>query len=443
MENTVVESSRNFDLQVFVTTSTADTTVRVSTPAMANDQGNRLYDQSRPVGVRTVEQFFLPFSLRLTANIKETKAILISANNDIVSYGVNMEEYSNDGFLAIPTSSLGTEYYAVCYAPSHIACQIGLAGVTDGTQVTVTFPAATGVSVTYDGQTYGPGDSLVLPMNRYDTLLLKTENNADLTGARVRSTNPIAVFSGNVRTFTENQPSRDHLVEQIPPTSTWGKLFYAMPIPNRQVGDLFRIVAASDGTTVNVTDPVNAPITRTLNAGEFAEIDKEPGQPIKVVADKGILLTQIAKSQSGNDKGDPSLIVIPPVEQYAPEYTFLTPTYSGATPGENYNHYLMLVVERDDKAGLRLDGSPLSSSLTWTPFADSKYEGTYISATSGNSYNIRHTAGRTFQGILYGTADRETFGFAIGQRLATIVSRVVHKNSPQTIFSIFNYQKSK
>lgn len=44
-------------------------------------------------------------------------------------FGTNSEKYSNDGFMAIPTDSLGTEYYVAAYYPSNEENQFLIVGM--------------------------------------------------------------------------------------------------------------------------------------------------------------------------------------------------------------------------------------------------------------------------------------------------------------------------
>jgi hypothetical protein len=74
-----------------------------------------------------------------------------------------------------------------------------------------------------------------------------------------------------------------------------------------------------------------------------------------VVASKPIALYEFSVTQSRNENGDPSLITVPPIEQYATDYTFTTPKYS---LGE-YQNYFMFVIDAKQKGGLLLDGQPL------------------------------------------------------------------------------------
>ena len=61
-----------------------------------------------------------------------------------------------------------------------------------------------------------------LVLNRMQTLYISSLD--DLTGSRVVSNKPIAFISGHeCGTLPNNVLFCDQLVEQIPPTSTWGR----------------------------------------------------------------------------------------------------------------------------------------------------------------------------------------------------------------------------
>lgn len=53
----------------------------------------------------------------------------------------------------------------------------------------------------------------------------------DLSGTHVKSTQRVAVMSGNIRTSVGQGSSRDHLVAMLPPTELWGKVYCTVPIP--------------------------------------------------------------------------------------------------------------------------------------------------------------------------------------------------------------------
>ena len=55
----------------------------------------------------------------------------------------------------------------------------------------------------------------------------------DLSGTLIKSTQKVAVLSGNIRTSVGSGSSRDHLVAMIPPVESWGREYCTVPIPGR------------------------------------------------------------------------------------------------------------------------------------------------------------------------------------------------------------------
>ncbi len=105
--------------------------------------------------------------------------------------------------------------------------------------------------VNYNSVTYEGGDTLTVFLNSYETVQIQDAYTADLTGTRVTSTKPVAVFSGNLKTIvTGDGTVEDNLVEQIPPTRTWGTAYAVVPIPNAQGGTSIEIISRDPDTIV-------------------------------------------------------------------------------------------------------------------------------------------------------------------------------------------------
>ena len=80
--------------------------------------------------------------------------------------------------------------------------------------------------------------------------------SSDLSGCRIESSAPIAVFGGNIETevsYDFFEGARSHLVEQLPPVANWGTEFYLMPFPGRTNADTLKVVASAPATTVQVS----------------------------------------------------------------------------------------------------------------------------------------------------------------------------------------------
>ncbi|KAK3093194.1 hypothetical protein FSP39_012495 [Pinctada imbricata] len=361
-----------------------------------------------------VEQIYLPGDLRVTGTTKVNKAIYISASAAIVVYGVNKARYSNDAFLGLPVSVLGVDYYVLAHSPATYQTQILVVGVSNGTSVHVSLPSSMTGHVDYSSSDYYGGDTIHVTIDRFDTLQLT--HDEDLSGSRITSTQPIAVYSGNKKTSIGSGTSSDHLVEMWYPVTKWGKTFLTVPIPERTVGDIFRFVASEAATTVSITGGHTESFTLS-SAGDVNVIEIGSTLYCKIVATKPILVAQFVQSQqSTSEESDPAMITVPAINQYGASYTFSTPKYSLGS----YINYLMLVIRYQDKGGLYLDGNNIH--VTFNNISGTEYVGGYYEVTEG-THTIKHSSRIVFFGAyLYGRANYETYGFPTGMRLGQINS---------------------
>ena len=72
-------------------------------------------------------------------------------------------------------------------------------------------------------------------------------------GTKVVSNNPIVVYPGHECTFIpDTVPACDHITEQVPPTVIWGSQFISASFNGRSSGEIYRVLASEDSTTVVV-----------------------------------------------------------------------------------------------------------------------------------------------------------------------------------------------
>ncbi|XP_069105026.1 SCO-spondin-like isoform X1 [Argopecten irradians] len=408
MEN-IAES---MNVELFVTTMrTTTVNVRVTAPRYSAAGINEAFS----ITAGTVKQLFFHPRIRLRGNEKSSKAVLVTADDEVVIYGVNKETYSCDAFLGLPTDVLGTEYHAVTYYPPSRQCELLVVGVNDSTTVSITPGDAIGSRyISYGGRNYKNGNTLTVTLNRFDTLQLVTYG--DLTGTYIESSKPVSVFSGNMKTNIGRGGSSDHLVEHLTPVATWGKRFVTVPVPLRTVGDYFKFIASESNTRVTISGGYSNSFTLS-KAGSMVQKTISSSAYCLVESDKPILVVQFCLSQqSSREKSDPMMMIIPPVEQFGADYTFATPKYSRGS----YSNYFMFIVKESEKSGLRVDGNPFPSSTRYNRISGTDYVGGYISVSEG-SHTVRHTSPISiFGGYLYGQANYETYGFTTGMRMAGI-----------------------
>jgi hypothetical protein len=88
----------NYEIELFVTT-TRTTTVNVQVTAPKYSSG---INEQFTVTSGVVKQLFFTPDLRMSGSSKSNKGILVSADDEVVIYGVNKEQYSNAMFCMYP-----------------------------------------------------------------------------------------------------------------------------------------------------------------------------------------------------------------------------------------------------------------------------------------------------------------------------------------------------
>ncbi|XP_019620166.1 PREDICTED: IgGFc-binding protein-like [Branchiostoma belcheri] len=356
-------------------------------------------------------------AVELRGSASQSTGILVTATEEIVVYGVFAEQASSDAYLALPTDVLGTEYFVSCYTPSsNQPSQFGIVGVSDGTTVNIV-PTQ---DVTFGGTAYTAGQTITVTLDRLRTL--QVQSAADLTGSKITSDKNVAVLSGNLFVVVGNGQTGtgDHIVEMIPPVDTWGKEFVTVPLTKRTAGDKFRVVAARDNTQVDVTGQN----PRTLDAGQVWEFGAGSDEYLHVVTTEPVLLMQYSKTGDADGTAtDPFMLMIPPLQQFAADYTFAT-TPLISQPA-SLTHHMNIVIRDSEKAGLRLNGNPLDASVTWMAIPGTTLSGTRIDIPDG-THTLVHTSPIVTFGIsVYGFTSPESYGYPGGLRLAQIAAPCV------------------
>ncbi|MFO0011239.1 MAG: putative Ig domain-containing protein [Planctomycetota bacterium] len=245
---------------------------------------------------------------------------------------------------------------------------------------------------------------------------------SDLTGSIITSTKPIAVFGGNRASFVPSQFfAADHLVEQLPPTNTWGREFVTMPLAtNSQRGDRFRFLAQADGTQVTV----NGTVVATLRRGEYHEqVITGPGH---IVANQPILVAQYAHSQNyyrsepgGNPSfvGDPLMMIVPPFEQFLSSYTVSTPVQSAILNAQRFDrNYINLVVPSEAVGRIELNGVAVETNR-FVAIGSTGFSGAQVPIALG----VYELAGPLPFGVfVYGFGAFDSYGYVGGQSLAPV-----------------------
>ena len=343
----------------------------------------------------------------------------LRSNAPIIAYQFNPLEnvgvFSNDASLLLPTEALADRYLVPSW-PQTIArtedslTNMGLdlrafltiVGVDDGTTVDVHL--STAILGGGDLPAAPAGTDLSFTLDRYEVVNLETDDfDADFTGTSVRTRDgkKVAVYTGSEAsdaprfdTLAGRQCCADHLEEQVFPEDSLGTHFVAVktPLRSRLVDaagwnvavvpdepEYWRIMATRDATgiTTNLPQP-------------FDQVALDRGQSIIITAERDFLfqatdpvaVVQVPGSQQTTGipstladgtrplGGDPSLIWLPPVEQWRNRYLFLVP---------NKYAFDFLLIAAPASARLVYDGIAIDDVLT----CEREPIGSQVPATGG------------------------------------------------------------
>ncbi len=417
------DPSRQISLYISSAVATSGT---VSVPG----QGLNFPFTVTPGQVTTV---ILPQSVQMTtSDTVESKGIHITSQNPIAVYGLNFVPAATDGFMALPTATLGTSYINLGYnngsagipdVPNALGTEFGITATQDGTTVTIVPTAnagARGVRQAYS-VSLNQGQTYQLRNNRDLSTFTNSGSLVDLSGSIITSDKPVAVFGGNDCAFVPNQNAFcNHLVEQLPPTNLWGQHFVSYPITQDRNGDTYRFLAQTDNTQVQL----NGQQIAQINHGEFFETVVKGAAQID--ANQPILVAEYANSStfSGTSNTDPTMILIPPFESFGGGYTVNTPTSNFPT-----NYLNVVAATSAAQAGsITLDGTALPGSA-FQQIGTSPFSGAQVSASVGP-----HTLASPlpFGVYAYGFNQYDNYGYSGGVCLAKGVTGSTLVASPKT-----------
>ena len=339
----------------------------------------------------------LPYSAASYGNdtISNT-GIHIESEQPVTVYCLSKYTDTSDGFLAIPVNGLGTNYIALCYSGRNLDTvyydsQIAIAATEDNTTVHIDCPVNPGARPSpYD---------IILNKGQVYQLCDVYSSKQDLTGTIITGDKPVAVFSGHrCAKIPADYMAADFLVEQLPPTNSWGTKYLTMPLAGRDIADTYRIIAAEDNTNITV----NATPIPTLNKGQAVQFLSGVSQ--QILSNKPVFVAQYANGMTFDYKtGDPFMMNIISVDQYINNSKIIIPT------GYSFN-YLTIITPNSAINNILLDGSNINPSF-FSSIGTSGYAGARISIMPG-MHTI--TSSDNFGVWAYGFRDYESYGYPGG-----------------------------
>ncbi|MER2999000.1 PKD domain-containing protein [Pontibacter populi] len=404
-------------------TSTVATTGVVEVPGLS-------FSQAYTVVPNKVTVVKVPYGAFIRGSeVTEQKGIHVTAVEPVVVYAHIYSLNISGATLVLPTGTLGREYYTIAYNqyPDTDFSEFMIVGVEDETTVEITPTAAT-----RNGKP--ANETFTVTLNKGDVYQVQSIN--DLTGTKILSVGlngasckKIAVFSGSSYTklgcpdaltpppsTPVNYPtsSGDNLFQQLYPLSVWGQNYVTAPMLSRSGGDMFRVLASKDATTIRLNGV--APIT--INQGEYYDFQSDIAN--NVTADKPIMLAQYPRTQICDGAlGDPEMVILNPVEQTLKDITlYSSPFY------QIQKHFINVFMRTSETSTFRLDGNP----VTFTPVPGNPDFSYSQNEVALGNHTLKADEG--FNAIAYGFGHVESYGYSAGANIKNLIQNITFDKEP-------------
>jgi hypothetical protein len=368
--------------------------VTVSIPALT-------FNQSAMIPAAMSVVFNLPKEADLgeSNDTVEKKGIHVTATQPVAIYGLSKVAFTSDGYLALHTEAIGTEYVIQSFDNVHTAIpelngtQFAIVGTQNDTTIAIV-PSV--VTLGHDS-----GFPFVIKLQQGETYQLRNIEGApqDLSGTLILADKPIAVFGSHMcaNVQSANPAFCDYLVEQLIPVNRWGVDYLTRPLETR-AGDTYRVLAAFDGTVVNV----NGLAVATLNRGGVYETVRTV--PLRITANRPIHVSQFANSSDFDlvDNADPFMVQVPHKALYSVDHRFCVPAGFAS-------HYINVIAPSGVASlGLvLLDGAPIPAG-SFSPIGASGYSAASVTVAPG----VRRVLAPQPVGVtVYGWAEHESYAW--------------------------------
>ena len=403
----------------------------------------------------SVTKVDLPTGLRASttslANLDIAVNVKAGDGKTIVVYLLNEDRVSTDIALLYPkfaTKSNTYVYYAVSSPKADPELGEGkrsFVGIvaTEANCVVEITPTATASAFIARGQplVHNPGVLVRSPQLPKGTVIF-LHSEDDLTGTKVTGSCYLSVITGHQCAFyPANVQSCDGILEQIPPTETWGFNFFLSPLAKRQSAG-YRFIAGADNTVVTRMCNGSEPDIFTLtSAGNFREVLVNMSTYCHVGSNQPLLVAQYSL---GHEFGgindifaDPFVTLVAPVGQFNNKYNFIlvesVTTHNVPQPVE-FDPYLNLLVTGEccQHNEILYDGQPIPSSVRFVDIACTGGEvcgcaAQFHPSVSAGTHTLMHTRDSCGIGAtLYAWQYKSSYGSLAGTRMDSIAG-TAHK----------------
>ena len=367
----------------------------------------------------------LSSSIEVSSIHHQMHGIYLATSSDKVTViGQNLYPHTSDSFFALPLIELGDAYvhYGISSQNRFLLSSILIVGTENSTIMKLTVTQLVNIDVGNNITTLIPGIQYSFVINRLQTVYIASLE--DLSGTKIVTDKPVSVFSGHqCSNVPQNVGACDHLIEQIPPTALWGKVYYIVPLASKSSYTI-KILAAYNSTIVNVYCN-NTMESYTINEGEFINRTAQTNEYCAIYSNKEVLVVQFSHGgEEDNNYGDPMMTLIPAANQYLSKFDFSTirnPKRSG------FDHYVNIIVKEQyyQPNMIYLIAGGVNGSLVtqqWVPIQVNNITEAYatqVNIVEGVTQIFHNDASAQMMTIIYGFNDYEAYGHIGGLYIPT------------------------
>lgn len=280
----------------------------------------------------------------------------------------------------------------------------------------------------------------------YNTpIIFSSLDDATLSGVNVIADQPIGVMTGQVcgESPVSGVESCDHMIEQIPPSYTWGYNFFIAPFDGRKTGYLLRVVPRHENTDFTIFCTTGTEVSLNLTVSKFyrqqrltrGSFDITSQSYCCIESNRPLAVMQFAKGHEADDApglgkiqnlGDPNMVWVPAVSQYLNRHLFSNAVNLHPVATQRFTHYgvYITVLEKCFNASaITINGTAIAPNHTqWSTIScDSSRvvcgrgitlrlpeasRGTHLIAHSNSSCSINV--------IVFGWGDQKGFAYPAG-----------------------------
>jgi gliding motility-associated-like protein len=282
------------------------------------------------------------------------------------------------------------------------------------------------------------------------------QDTVDITGTIIEvdsltsGCKKIAAFSGSTalslsttacNPFIAGQtPTLDPLFQQLYPIESWGTTFPLVPFFGRDVGSIFRVLAAEDNTNVIIDG-----LTVKLNTGQFYSTQGITKVSI-IKSDKPISVAQFALTQSCSDSrnltnpnsvvGDPDMVILNALEYSIDKITLYSSSKLAIT-----EQYLNITLPSSKVSSFKINNVNYATRFTLIPNSpEYSYAQIKLNDIGGSNFSLAADTG--FNAIAYGFGPVESYAYSAGTSLAsnTLVNAIKRETNEVIKIACINEQ---